>query len=239
MLKAWQFRELNQDIGGGVFDKMINLVSIVEGVDYETIANKKPKELIELYKKAQELCRLDLNNKDQIKIKNKTLTLINMNMLSLGQFIHLESLVNECEKKNVSKIAACLYVQTTGGNMIDLDYEPYEKINVDFRAGEIDELHINDIWGAVVKYLKFRKSFFDSYEIFNDPYKDVNVEKLTDEEKEIYNEEMNAREKTKGRQYENILNILSNKRLIDFPEILRMNLFLCFNQLSFLQSETE
>ena len=72
MLKAWQFRELNQDIGGGVFDKMINLVSIVEGVDYETIANKKPKELIELYKKAQELCRLDLNNKDQIKIKNKT-----------------------------------------------------------------------------------------------------------------------------------------------------------------------
>lgn len=239
MLKAWQFSELNQDIGGGVFDKMIHLVSIVEGIDYETISNKNTKQLIELYKKAQSICNLDSKNKENIIIKGKKLTLINMNMMSLGQFIHLESLVNECEKKNVSKIAACLYVQTTGGGLFDLEYEPYEKINVDYRAREIEEMPINDIWGAVLKYLKFRKFFFSSYEIFNDPYKDINIEKLTDEEKEIFDEEIKMREKNKERQFENILNILSNKRLIDFPEILRMNLFLCFNQLAFLQSETE
>jgi hypothetical protein len=120
--------------------------------------------------------------------------------------------------------------------MTDEITEDYSLVNVDYRAELISDIPVNQIYGACKKYLKFRDNFFDSYEIFSDPLSDVDPSKLDEEELYIYNEEMKEREKQGSNQWLTILNILSENDLTKFDQILKQNLFLTFNQLSWLKS---
>jgi hypothetical protein len=152
------------------------------------------------------------------------------------QFINLEEYVSQSFDKNIHKIAATIYLNQTKGGIFEDVIEPYRNVNVDYRAELIDHLPVNQIYGACKKYLKFRDSFFDSYELFKDPYADVNVNELTDEERIEYENEMKQREKQGDNQWLTLLNILSDGDMTKFDSILDSNLFLTFNQLSYKKS---
>jgi hypothetical protein len=95
---------------------------------------------------------------------------------------------------------------------------------------------VNQIYGACKKYLKFRETFFDSYELFKDPFEGVDVNNLTDEERIEYEKEIKEREKQNKNQWLTMLNILSDGDVTKFDSILDSNLFLTFNQLSYKKS---
>lgn len=236
MLTVRQFREINEEQFEGSFDKMIHVVSVVGEIDPMDVQEWDGEKLINEYAKSVSKIHLSERNENQIEIHSTKLDLISFNLLLLGQFIDIEALVNDGWEKNIHKIASSIYLQCEGGEMFDRVPEKYGNINIDFRSELIDELPVNFVYGAVKKYLSFRQTFFDSYELFNDPYKDVNVEDLNEEELEIYNDDQKKRDKGSSDQWLTLLNVLSNNDITRFDSILGSNLFLTFNQVSWLKS---
>ena len=235
MLKVRQFREIHTDIVDGVFNKMIHLVSIVNDFDPIDVQHWNGKKLLEEYQKAQNVVNVSDRYSSNITIENTKLSLIDFSRLTFGQFIDLESLINEGYYLNLHKIAASVYLQATTETLTESVIEKYEGVNIAYRAKLIDELPIQQIFGAVKKYTVFRDNLFKSYELFNDPLSDVNVDELDEEELFEYNAEIKERESQGKNQWEKVLNMLAQNDLTKFETILNTNLFLCFNQLSYLK----
>ena len=59
---------------------------------------------------------------------------------------------------------------------------------------------------------------------------------MDDEEKAIYLEEKKEFENKGGNQWADILNLLSKEDITKFEPILKTNLFMAFNQISWLKS---
>ena len=109
------------------------------------------------------------------------------------------------------------------------------KILVTFDTIVVTVVPIDFVFGAYKSYLNFRESFFKAYDVFSDPFEGVDVDELDEEERVIYNEEIKQREK-QGDQWMTVVNALSANDVTKFEKVLKLNLFLCFNQLSFLKS---
>lgn len=238
MLKIWQYKEIN-DIERGHFDKMISLVSVYLNIDESEVLKWKSKTLIDAYQNAQNKCRLSDKYSQEIEIENTKFRLISFSRFTLGQFIDIESLVNDGEIKNLSKIIASLYLIHSENGIIESEIEKYSKVNIEYRAELIEEININLVYGALKKYLNFREKFFKSYELFNDPLDGINQTELDAEELAIFKEEIKEREKNSKNQWETMLNILSDNDITKFTTILNTNLHLCFNQLSYLKSNNK
>lgn len=236
MLKVRQYRELNEVVEGGIFDRMIQHISIISDLDPNEVAEYRPKQIIEEYNKLSPLITVSERYSNTIELDGKKLTFIPFEKLKLGQFIDLEELASKHQIANAHKIAALLYLETTEGGIYEDTIESYANVNVNKRAELIDELPIQSIYGAVNKYLSFRQKFFSSYEIFRDPFEGVKVDELDEEEKAIYNEEMKERNKNADNQWLVLLNILTGGDLTKFNLTLDTNLFLAFNQLSYINS---
>lgn len=236
MITVRQYKEINSEQLEGVFEKMIHLVSVINDLDPLDVQGWKAKKVIEAYNVAQKKVRLSDRYKEQIEIGGSELKLIGFSQLTLGQFINLEEYVSEGLEQNISKIAATIYLMMSGGGMFDLEIEDYSKVNIEYRSELIDELPINSILGSCKKYLSFRDTFFNSYELFSDPFEGVVYSELSEEEQQEYDNEMKEREKQGSNQWLTMLNILSDNDMTKFDEILKRNLFLAFNQLSWLKS---
>lgn len=237
MLKTNQFRELAQASKDSAFEKMIYLVSIVHNLDIEEVSEWESSLLLEKYAHAQRIARPQLRHINEITLDNTVLKLMPFNTIKLGQFIDLESYINEGKDANIHRIAASIFMAQSGGGMYEVECEEYSKINVEYRAQLIDELPINYIFGAVEKYLKFRDNFFDSYDVFNDPLAGVNPNELDEEEMKIYKEEIKEREKNSENQWMVFLNSICDNRFELFDKALGSNLFMMFNQFSYLKSK--
>lgn len=236
MLTLNQYREINALSEGGVFERMIHTVSVVRGLDEYEVQEWDSYKLVEAYNNDQQKTKVSERYSDKIKIHDTELTLINFEALKLGQWIDLESMVSDDYIGNLHRIAACIYLQHSGGGMYSDEWEQYGKVNIEYRSGLIDQLPAQQTIGACAKYLKFRKNLFDSYELFSDPFEGVNVEELDDEERAIYNEEKAEREKGAKNQWERLLNILAQNDSTKFDAILDHNLFLALNQATYLKS---
>lgn len=236
MLKVQQYKEINSAELEGVFDKMIHLVSVVLELDPFDVQDWKTPKLIEAYKQAEKGVRVSERYQERILIGGMELEFLPFTQLTLGQFINLEEYVCEDFTKNISKIAATIYLSQTPNRMYDSVVEDYSKVNVDYRSELFDQIPINHIYGACKKYLDFRQTFFASYELFSDPYEGVDIDDLDEEEKAIYDQEIKEREKQGDNQWLVIMNILSHMDITKFPELLKLNLFLAFNQLSYIKS---
>jgi hypothetical protein len=227
LLTVAQYKEASQKVDGGAFDKMIFLVSVVNDLDILEVQDWRGDKLIRYYRDALEMMQIKTKHKQAIKLGGdlSTLggnlhTLIQFKDLTLGMFIDLESSVED-----ISKVCAILY--TSG--------EKYSKIDIEERTKLMSLVPVSDVHGTYQSYLKFRDSFFKSYDIFSDPFEGINVDELDEEEKEIYQAEMKEREK-QGDQWMVIVNALANNDITKFEKVLGLNLFLCFNQLTFLKS---
>jgi hypothetical protein len=236
MLKVNQYRQINSEEIEGVFDKMIHLVSIVNDLDPFDVQDWRGDKLINAYSEAQQKIKLSERHSNKITIEGYELRLIDFSRLTLMQFINNEELINSGFDSNIHKIAASLYLRVEGGGMTDEIIEPYRNVNIEYRSELIDELPINSIYGACKKYLTFRDNFFNSYDLFHDPLEGVDPSELSEDELEIYNEEVKKREKEGGNQWLTLLNALSNNDITKFDSILDANLFTAFNQLSYLRT---
>lgn len=236
MLKVNQYRQINSEEIEGVFDKMIHLVSIVNDLDPFDVQDWRGDKLINAYSEAQQRIKLSERHSNKITIEGHELRLIDFSRLTLMQFINNEELINSGFDSNIHKIAASLYLRVEGGGMTDEIIEPYRNVNIEYRSELIDELPINSIYGACKKYLTFRDNFFNSYDLFHDPLEGVDPSELSEDELEIYNEEVKKREKEGGNQWLTLLNALSNNDITKFDSILDTNLFTAFNQLSYLRT---
>jgi hypothetical protein len=235
MLQVRKYRELHIDKPEGVFEQMIHLVSVVNDIDPIEVQHWKGKDLILSFQKAQQFTNITERYAPSLIIGGLSLSLIDFKYLTLGQFIDLEAFVSEDYITNIHKIAATIYLHSEVSGMYENTIEEYAKINIGYRAELIDELPIQSIFGACNKYLIFRKNFFNSYELFSDPYADVNLEDLSEEELEEYNAHLKEQEKQGDNQWETVLNILAQNDITKFESVLKQNLFLCFNQISYLK----
>jgi len=236
MLLTRQYKEINSETLEGVFDKMIHLVSIVDDLDPLDVQEWRVDKLVNAYSIAQTKVKISDRYSEIITIDDVTLKLQPFSKLTLRQFINLEEYVSKGFTPNISQIAATIYLAESGGGMYDVITEDYKNVNVDYRSGLIDELPINHILGACKKYNKFRETFFNSYELFSDPYADVKVEELNEEEKAEYDLEMKTRAKQGDNQWMVVLNMLSDFDITKFNDVLDQNLYLAFNQLSYIKS---
>jgi hypothetical protein len=237
-MKVWQWQELNKPIDEGFFSRMIRFVSILTETPEDEIETLPTKELIKQFKSIQHLGQVHDNNKDVIDL-GIDLKLVPFEHLTLGQFIDCEILVSDGFHKNFCKLIATIYLSATGGDLYELEYEPFSKVNVTGRALLIEDLEINDVLGAGNKYLKWRETFFQSYDIFQDPLEGVDEEGATPEELQIIKDEKEKIEKDKESQWMNIVNVLASGDLTKFETVLNQNVYLAFNQLTYLNAQTK
>ena len=236
MLKVRQYQELHEDKAESVFYEMIHFVSVANDLDPLEVEDWDSFELIEAYDSVKNLTKFSTKPVERIEVEDTTLELIPFQMLTLGQFIDLETMVNDSFFNNIHKIAATIYLRMEGGGMVELKPERYADINLDYRGQLIQELPAQMVVGACNKYLDFRQNFFNSYDIFQDPFEGVDIENMDDEERAIYEEEKREHEKRGGNQWSDILNILSKNDITKFPQVLETNLFMAFNQVTWLKS---
>jgi len=236
MLTLNQYREINSLTDSGVFEKMIHTVSVILGLDEYDVQNWDSDKLVREYNRVEKFTVVSERYSNEIQIEGLNLSIIPFESLTLGQWIDVESLVSSDYIGNLHEIAASVYLSNKGGGLYSDEWEQYGNINIKNRAQLIDELPAQQTIGACVKYLRFRKNLFNSYELFNDPLEDVNPEELDPEELEIFNEEKAEREKVASNQWERLLNLLSNNDITKFDSVLSQNLFLSLNQASYLKT---
>lgn len=236
MLRLNQYQELHEDRVESLFYEMIHFVSVVNDLDPLDVEEWDSFKLIDEYDNVKNATKFSTKPVDHIEIEGVQLQLIPFHLLTLGQFIDLETMVNDSFFNNLHKIAASIYLQMEGGGMVELKPERYADINIDYRSELIQELPACNVVGACNKYLDFRQNFFNSYDIFQDPFEGVDINTMDDEERAIYEEEKRAHEKRGGNQWSDILNVLAQNDITKFPQVLETNLFMAFNQVTWLKS---
>jgi hypothetical protein len=209
MLRLNQYQELHEDRVESLFYEMIHFVSVVNDLDPLEVEEWDSFKLIDEYDNVKNATKFSTKPVDYIEIEGVQLQLIPFHLLTLGQFIDLETMVNDSFFNNLHKIAASIYLQMEGGGMVELKPERYADINIDYRSELIQELPAFSVVGACNKYIEFRQNFFNSYDIFQDPFEGVDINTMDDEERAIYEEEKRAHEKRGGNQWSDILNVLS------------------------------
>jgi hypothetical protein len=234
-MKVWQWKQINKAIAEGFISRMILFVSILTETPEEEIELLPSSELIKRFKTIQHLGQVHDNNKDVIDLGIE-LSFIPFKQLTFGQFIDLETMVSDDWEGNFCKIVASIYLHSEGGGLYETKPEPYEHINVSRRAELIEECEISDVYGAVQKYLKWRQTFFSSYELFADPFE--GMDENNEEDKQVIEQEK-KRLQNSGDQWMNILNTLTDNDVTKFEDVLRMNVYLVFNQLTHLKSVTK
>jgi hypothetical protein len=239
MLTVRQFRELNEVESEGLFEKMIHSVSLIRELEFDEVANWRTKRLTSEYEKIKKFVTVSERFKNEIELQGKKLELIDFNTMTLGQFIDIETLITQGFYQNIHKIASSIYMASETGDLGSSKREPYDAINIEYRSQLIDEITCSHVYGACLKLLPFRDMFFSSYSIFDDELKNIKVEELDEEELQIYNEEMKQREQNRDSQWLMILNFISQSDITKFESILNTNLFMVFNQLTYLKNQTK
>lgn len=151
------------------------------------------------------------------------------NTYTLGEFIDLNHLF-ENEAENFDKILSILYRKF---NHDEWDNRVFEPLTFDLneRKQLFSDIPINDCFGAVVEYVKFKESFYKTYENLFNPI----VESDETDSEEMDSEDLKAEEEEKK------LNVFSWERLIydlcggDITKVDQMTdlpVILVFNMLS-------
>lgn len=234
-MKVYQWQQLRLPVDSGLFSRMIIFVHVLKDIPIEDVESMRQKELISHFKEVQHLARVSEHESKQINIGIE-LQLIDFSQLTFGQFIDLETMVSEDWESNFCKIVASIYLHSEGGGLYETKPEPYEHINVAHRAELIEDCEISDVYGAVQKYLKWRQTFFNSYDLFADPFEGVDMD---DPENQQIIQEEKKRVENSGNMWMDILNALSDNDITKFESILRLNVYLVFNQLQHLKNRTK
>lgn len=239
MLRLNQYQQIKTKKTGGMLFQMIQYISIINDLYIDQVEQWNTDKVIEEFGKLKNKYKVSNKYSQSIELEGLQLNLILFKHLTLGQFIDLEHYTTEGYSENMNKIASVIYLHQKDGGLYEDTFEEYGKINIDYRSEQIAELPAQFTVGACESYLKFRKSFFESYDIFSDPFEDVDPEQMTDEEKQLFEKEKQIYEDKAGNQWTELINVLTNNDITKFDKVLSTNLFLSFNQLTYLYSKSK
>lgn len=157
------------------------------------------------------------------------LNVIDINKLTLGEFIDLEWYFKEYNE-NLNIIASILYRKTIINEWGNVIYEPHGSYNIQDRANTFNEYSINNFYWLIKYYLDFKTSIINTYsDLFDPPIEDLEDEELTPDEIE---EEL--RDKSRVRwAWELVLHRLSSGDITKYDSITSLPLIFVLNQLSF------
>ena len=239
MLRLSQYQQIKTKKNGGMLFQMIQYISIINDLYIDQVEQWSTDKVISEFGKLKNKYKVSNKHSQSIELEGLQLNLIPFKYLTLGQFIDLEYFTTEGYYENMHKIASVIYLHQKKGGLYEDTFEKYGTINIDYRSERIAELPAQFTVGACESYLKFRKSFFESYDIFSDPFEDVDTEQMTDEEKQLFEQEKKIYEEKAGNQWTELINVLSNNDITKFDKVLSTNLFLSFNQLTYLHSQAK
>jgi hypothetical protein len=156
--------------------------------------------------------------------------------LTLGEYIDIDTFISENCIDNLPKICAILYRNYKYDEYDNLILEPYTNIDIAKRSVLFNDISINDIYGIILDFNRFKEHIIKSFGgIFNPNLddEDLDDEDLDDiaVQKEIEKEKL----QTKW-SWEFILYQLSNGDITKYDEILSLPFIFILNQLSFKKS---
>jgi len=222
------------DSESSFFIKQINILAILT----DTLPNDEMWEDLdveELNNLIKQIKWLHTEPSNEFKKNIDNLTCIDINNLSLGEFIDLEFYFSENQYyENIFKICSIFYRQTKTNDWGHIEYEPYELIDIDKRAAKFEDLKITDIYGLIKYYTDFKKLIQTTYSTHFEPIiEDVEEEDVQydiEEQAEIENEKILSKW-----GWENILYKLSNGDITKYNDLTKLPVIFIFNHLSYIQ----
>jgi len=246
MLKGWDVITLSSyiEIIDNVenVDDVFEILSIVfdrpldeiESLDYDVILEMK-KEIGFIF---QPIAK---EYKTHININGDDFYLVPFKELEFGAFIDLEHLFSDEYIYNLPKIFSILYrkIEKKGDYLNKDIYEKYGDW-LDIRNSVFEMSIIEDVYGVIIDYLKFKTSIYTTYEgLFEEKYKELNES----EEKEILKdmtgkerEEYYGHKNVTGYGWEIMLLRLANNDPTKMLEATSMKVYQAFNVLGMMKN---
>jgi hypothetical protein len=164
-----------------------------------------------------------------------------VNVITLGEFIHLDHCIVNGLYTNLYEICSILYRRSRLDDWGNVEFEPYGKIDFELRKKLFEdlELKITDIYGVVDEFLEFKKLITESYSnLFNgpDPEEEDDDSQFTEEELEIIRKEEAREAEQRQWSWENIIRGLANDDITKFDSITDLPLIFVLNQLSYIKT---
>lgn len=230
-VKVWQYQDLvNLNIDGkGIFEKYIEYLSILTETEVDEWEDMDIEDISNIIKNIQWLKKAPSSN---YKTNIGKFTLINLNTLTLGEYIDIEHLIDDGVFKNFHKILAILYKQTKLDEWGEIRYEPYN-YNLGARSELFLDLSIDDVYGIINYYNQFKEMFIKTYSNLFNP--NIPEEDL-DPEEELTAEDKREIEKEKERakwSWESLIYNICQGDLTKYDKVLDLPLIFVFNQITF------
>ena len=158
-----------------------------------------------------------------------------LNTITLGEFIDLESLFNINYLLKLPEICAILYRQNRLNDWGHIVIEPRTYSEFE-RADQFMDVKITEVYGILQAYLTFKKKFIDGFEnLFEEP--------MTEQEQEEAPEPLTAEDFEAVRKekavikwnWERIIHYFAQSHSLTFDQVTELKLIFVFNQLSMMK----
>jgi hypothetical protein len=106
--------------------------------------------------------------------------LINLNKITIGEWIDLDTYLTKDFFSNYTKLLSILYRKIKVNDWGYIEYEPYN-YDINVRSLDFEFININDVYGVIEYVMNWRKSVLDNYKSI---LLDDDGEELDEEEKE-------------------------------------------------------
>ena len=227
-----QFIELKTLSNNGLLSNYIEQFCILANIDQadELFDNVDTDELI------NEISKLHFLNHLPTKVTNtiNEYKLININKITIGEFIDIDTYMSDNFYTNIPKIAAILYrkhkVDEWGNEII----EPYD-FDLNERSLIFEEITINDIYGALERFKAFKTNVMNIYKsLFNDDSDDEDLSEdeskgLDDEEIKRINADIQKEKLRKRFAWSALVYNLSNEDICKMNDVYNLPLIFCLN----------
>jgi len=253
-IKVYQFQELNdlklqsiEDDDMSSVDFLMNKISIILDIPIDDeLLDFEFDELFDIAEKVQWINQKPPTNANNIiKLNEQSYHLIELNQLTLGEFIDLEHFFAEDYHKNLPIICSILYKKQKKDEWNNTIIEPYI-YDVYQRAKLFEDIEIQKVYGIIDMYLRFKKIIIDTYKsIFSnddDEQKPKTEEELPNPEKESALEkkrrieEEQQEENNRKYSWEKMIYQISNGDIIQGKKIFDLKLIYVLNQVSMKQA---
>jgi len=177
--------------------------------------------------------------KQSIVIVNTDLHLYpDLYSMIIGEFIDLENLITSNSIENLPKILAILYRRMKINNdaFIPDEFESYGSW-LNHRANIFNEAIIDDVYGVLNQYIKFRKHIYDNYSgLFDfddsDSTEEIDVSQMSAADKLTYQKAIEQEKIVSKWGLDALLMKLANNDVTKINDVVKLPLLLCLNSLA-------
>jgi hypothetical protein len=213
-----------------IFTKQIQILSIISGIDMDDNIWDE----LEINDVVKYLQQVDWLFKTlpstTISIKDKKV--LNMDTITLGEFIDIEYYLKNEYESNLHKIFAILlrkYKVDEWGNEIQ---QPYTGMNIEKESNLLLNESINNIYGCLPIYTQFRENFLNSYRDLFNPIIELTEEEIEQQTEEDI-EDIKMADRMDEFSWEFLINNIVDGDITKYEEVLNLPLVFIFNQILF------